>query len=48
MGTPEDKRIVYLIVVIVVAIVVQLVLGTIVGSLMLMVPGYTPMNPFAV
>jgi Yip1 domain len=48
MGTPEDKRIVYLIVVIVVAIVVQLVLGTIVGSLMLMVPGYAPPNPFGV
>lgn len=48
MGTPEDKRIIYLIVVILVAIVVQFVLGLIVSQLMLMVPGYAPPNPFAV
>lgn len=46
MGTPEDKRIVYLLVVIVIAIVVQLVLGTIVSTLMMLVPGYSPISPF--
>ncbi len=48
MGTPEDKRVIYLISIIVVAIIVQLILGTIVGSIMAMVPGYAPPNPFGV
>lgn len=48
MGTPEDKRVIYLISIIVVAIIVQLILGTIVGAIMAMVPGYAPPNPFGV
>lgn len=46
MGTPEDKRLVYLIVIIVVAIVVGFVLNMVVAQVMLMVPGYTAPNPF--
>lgn len=47
MGTPQDKRAGYLIALIVIAIVIGIVLNMVVGRVLLMVPGYTPPNPFA-
>ena len=49
MKTPEDKKMVYLIVIIVVAIVVQLVIGAIVGAVQMSmggVPGMPAVNPY--
>jgi hypothetical protein len=42
MKTPEDKRVVYLVVIIVVCIVVGIVLGTVMGAVRGMIPGYGP------
>jgi hypothetical protein len=46
MGTPADKRVGYLAAIIVIAIVVGIVLNMVVGRVLLMVPGYSPPNPF--
>lgn len=47
MKTPEDKRVGYFIVLILVGIVVNIVVGAIAGQILLMLPGYSPPNPFA-
>jgi hypothetical protein len=49
MKTPDDKRIIYLVVIIVLAIIVQLVIGAVVGAVQMSmggVPGMPVVNPY--